>query len=350
MARVEMKFGARTATLILLAWMATAGWPDSIDHTSADQVASDANNRSDIQFALDDSYLFDGIVEVQIANTGNVPYLYNSIFPACFLSYQDHTGSEFLIPPGTHCDQIKWVEITPGETVTLFTWGLNQCLVDTWGCFYSRPLPPGQYTISGQFESSEGNLVSEAEASLVVAHQGDANCDQDVDALDALVSLRVEAGLGANAACLKAVDVDCSQSIDAVDALLILKHVASLLTDESIECAPPGYPRDSDDDGVLDVYENQFGSDPENANSTPEYFMWLRETCSDGVDNDLDLLVDSSDTGPDGPSDPNSCAGDLDGDGIINPEDNCPLLDNPEQIDENGDGVGDTCEWQWWFI
>jgi uncharacterized repeat protein (TIGR01451 family) len=36
--------------------------------------------------------------------------------------------------------------------------------------------------------------------------------------------------------------------------------------------------------------------------------------------------------------------GDLDGDGVINSADNCPLVANPDQRDSNGNGKGDVCD------
>ncbi|MBN2493721.1 MAG: thrombospondin type 3 repeat-containing protein [Deltaproteobacteria bacterium] len=36
--------------------------------------------------------------------------------------------------------------------------------------------------------------------------------------------------------------------------------------------------------------------------------------------------------------------GDIDGDGVANAEDNCPFTENPEQSDGDGDGMGDACD------
>jgi len=35
---------------------------------------------------------------------------------------------------------------------------------------------------------------------------------------------------------------------------------------------------------------------------------------------------------------------DSDGDGIINVNDNCPDISNPDQVDTDGNGIGDVCE------
>lgn len=37
----------------------------------------------------------------------------------------------------------------------------------------------------------------------------------------------------------------------------------------------------------------------------------------------------------------------MDDDGVLNAVDNCPLYYNPDQLDENGDGIGDICELDW---
>jgi hypothetical protein len=106
---------------------------------------------------------------VKIVNEGFHPYLYNSTgYEACDLTYRDDTGREFIIPPGTHCDLIVMEEISPGETVALFKWDLDECTKDRWGCVREAPLPPGTYTIEGRFRSSTGSQSAHAETTFEV--------------------------------------------------------------------------------------------------------------------------------------------------------------------------------------
>jgi hypothetical protein len=63
---------------------------------------------------------------------------------------------------------------------------------------------------------------------------------------------------------------------------------------------------DTDGDTVPDDVEGAFGSDPSDPDSTPESLAYDPATCTDGVDNDGDGLIDAQDQG----------CGDADGDGF----------------------------------
>ena len=73
-----------------------------------------------------------------------------------------------------------------------------------------------------------------------------------------------------------------------------------------------------------------------------------------GFDSDGDGIVDESDNCPsvsntdqldtDGDGVGDVCDPDDDGDGIIDTKDNCPLTANPDQLDTDSDGEGDVCD------
>jgi len=72
------------------------------------------------------------------------------------------------------------------------------------------------------------------------------------------------------------------------------------------------------------------------------------------VDTDEDGVADTSDNCPaiqnadqldqDNDSVGNACDDDLDGDLVLNADDNCPNIENVDQLDLNGDGEGDACD------
>ena len=76
---------------------------------------------------------------------------------------------------------------------------------------------------------------------------------------------------------------------------------------------------DDDDDGLIDSQDPDCGQVP--------------EICGDGVDNDGDGLTDE-DCPPQ----------DSDDDGVPDLQDNCDTVPNPDQMDLDGDGIGDVCD------
>lgn len=84
------------------------------------------------------------------------------------------------------------------------------------------------------------------------------------------------------------------------------------------------------------------------------YFLFPPDQDNDGVidANDNCPLVsnaDQADTDGDGQGDacdacPNDPSNDVDGDGICGDVDNCPTTSNADQLDTDGDGVGDVCD------
>jgi hypothetical protein len=122
----------------------------------------------EIVFVLQPEYTVGETVKVKIRNVGTKTYLYEYFYQACFLTYLDDSAREFIIPPGTHCDILSETELAPGETVTLFTWDLDECTRDAWGCQESRALAPGFYTIKGSFEGKDGGDATSAEITFQI--------------------------------------------------------------------------------------------------------------------------------------------------------------------------------------
>lgn len=56
------------------------------------------------------------------------------------------------------------------------------------------------------------------------------------------------------------------------------------------------------------------------------------------------LLFDVPNQGSTGGGDSSTDSSDLDSDGVVNSEDNCPVIHNPSQADSDNDGTGDACD------
>jgi hypothetical protein len=118
--------------------------------------AESESNGGPIRFILGDRYASGETIDVVIENVGPKAFMFESFYQACYLSYFDSSGRRFIIPPGTHCDLFAEERIRPGERKKLFSWSLDECVKDRWGCVESRPLPPGAYTIKGRFMPAAG--------------------------------------------------------------------------------------------------------------------------------------------------------------------------------------------------
>ncbi|MFT7622817.1 MAG: alpha-tubulin suppressor-like RCC1 family protein, partial [Myxococcota bacterium] len=68
------------------------------------------------------------------------------------------------------------------------------------------------------------------------------------------------------------------------------------------------------------------------------------EEACDGLDNNCNGFVDESFVDTDADALANCVDPDDDNDGVLDPEDNCPLADNPDQSDNDDDGIGDVCD------
>ncbi len=62
------------------------------------------------------------------------------------------------------------------------------------------------------------------------------------------------------------------------------------------------------------------------------------------VDDNCPLIGNADQADADGDGEGNVCDTDDDNDGVLDTEDNCPLLPNPNQEDSDNDGIGDLCD------
>ena len=134
-----------TAALVALAMPGHAGG----ETTTGDRQA--------LSFVLDKPLEEGGKTRVRLRNSGEVGYIYNPYYEACDMVYMELPSRRtFLIPEGTHCDLVAREVVAPGETVTLFRWGLDECIEDNWGCTKARDLKPGRYLMKGWFRPKGG--------------------------------------------------------------------------------------------------------------------------------------------------------------------------------------------------
>lgn len=99
----------------------------------------------EIEIHVNDTAAAGTRVEVRARNVGSSTFSYSLLYEACRMTFHTDDGRQFLVPEGTHCDIANPGTIRPGQVVTLFTWGLEECTLDQWGCVEREPLRPGTY-------------------------------------------------------------------------------------------------------------------------------------------------------------------------------------------------------------
>jgi hypothetical protein len=109
-----------------------------------------------------------------------------------------------------------------------------------------------------------------------------------------------------------------------------------ILLDENAPTEAELKSRDTDADGLSDFAEISKCTDPEDPDSDGDGTI-------DSVDN-CPIVQNVNQTDTDGNAVGDDCENDYDGDGAPNGADNCQCGYNPEQFDENQDGIGNFCD------
>ncbi len=113
-----------------------------------------------------------------------------------------------------------------------------------------------------------------------------------------------------------------------------MRHAVQLVNFEAMESTalPASTTTYSIEPGtVFEIGTTEVTATAENAIGTSQCIFTITVDTGNQVDNDGDGVGDF-------------CDEDDDNDGIFDDEDNCPLISNPDQMDSDCDGVGDVCD------
>ena len=216
----------------------------------------------------------------------------------------------------------------------------------------------GACAAQGVLDCSEGELSDSCTPGQALEDDAlcdglDSDCDGETD--EDYVEIVTTCGLGA---CVGTGTLSCAEGGDEVDDCSVDLSLATPetcdgvdedcdgLTDEGPDGASLVLSCYSGPEGTEGVGECQAGAqicvDSELGACLGEALP-TDEVC-DGLDNDCSGATDEgfSDLDDDGEAD---CVDeDMDGDGVPNEADNCVEVPNPEQLDGDGDDIGDVCD------
>jgi len=108
----------------------------------------------EIVLAMNSTYRPGETAVVHARNLGTRTYTHLA-WAQCAIGFYAESGRKFVVPSGTHCDIGNQVWVEPGEQFVLFTWPLDECYRDNWGCAEKGPLPPGEYLLRATFCQAE---------------------------------------------------------------------------------------------------------------------------------------------------------------------------------------------------
>ena len=127
-------------------------------------------------------------------------------------------------------------------------------------------------------------------------------------------------------------------------------------TDHDLDGEGDACEDDTDGDGLIDDLDDcAIGSIGWTSNNETDYDSDGCHDYSEDLDDDQDGIPDENDSCSKGPLgwistleediDSDGCADiDTDGDGLVDQSDNCPQVINADQLDDDGDGIGDACD------
>ncbi|OGO53272.1 MAG: hypothetical protein A2148_09090 [Chloroflexi bacterium RBG_16_68_14] len=89
-------------------------------------------------------------------------------------------------------------------------------------------------SIAGLYYVGAGGLSGPFEGTRTGGPLGDADCDGEINSIDASIVLQFDAGLIASVECADSADVNGEGSANSVDAVLILQHEAGLIVNLAV--------------------------------------------------------------------------------------------------------------------